>query len=110
GGVGAGLYALVVMVVVALFIAGLMTGRTPEYLQKKIGTFDIKMVVLAMLAAEIPILIGSAIAISLATGRASLANPGPHGLSEVLYAYSSAVGNNGSAFAGLNANTMWYNL
>ncbi|MHB8632800.1 MAG: potassium-transporting ATPase subunit KdpA [Thermoplasmatota archaeon] len=110
GGVGAGLYSLIVMVVVSLFIAGLMTGRTPEYSQKKIGTFDVKMVMLAMLAAEIPILIGSAIAISIDTGRASIANPGPHGLSEVLYAYSSAVGNNGSAFAGLNANTLWYNL
>jgi K+-transporting ATPase ATPase A chain len=110
GGVGAGLYALIVLVVVSLFIAGLMTGRTPEYLQKKIGTFDIKMVMLSMLCAEIPILVGTAIALSLGTGKSSILNPGPHGLSEVLYAYASAVGNNGSAFAGLNANTLWYNL
>jgi len=110
GGVGAGLYALVVLVVVSLFIAGLMTGRTPEYLQKKIGTFDIKMVMLSMLCAEIPILVGTAVALSMGTGRASIANPGPHGLSEVLYAYASAVGNNGSAFAGLGANTLWFNL
>jgi len=109
GGVGAGLYAMLVMAVLSVFIAGLMVGRTPEYLGKKIETRE---VTLAMLYALVfPLLILAFAAWSLVTpyGLASLANQGPHGLSEVLYAFSSAAGNNGSAFGGLNGNTLWYN-
>ncbi len=111
GGVGAGLYGMLIFVVLAVFIAGLMVGRTPEYLGKKIESFDVKMAMLYVLIFPLSILGLSAITLLMPKlGLSSLANAGPHGLSEVLYAYTSATGNNGSAFAGLNANTHWYNL
>jgi K+-transporting ATPase ATPase A chain len=109
GGVGSGLYGMLVFVIVAVFIAGLMVGRTPEYLGKKIEAFDIKMAVLSILVSSLTILIFAAIAIVTKPGLAGISNPGPHGLSQILYAYTSSVGNNGSAFAGINGNTLWYN-
>jgi K+-transporting ATPase ATPase A chain len=109
GGVGAGLYGMLVFVVLAVFIAGLMVGRTPEYLGKKIESYDVKMSMLALLILAIDILAFSAWAIVSKWGLAGLNNSGPHGLSEILYAFSSTTGNNGSAFAGLNGNTPWYN-
>jgi K+-transporting ATPase ATPase A chain len=109
GGVGAGLYGIVVFVILAVFIAGLMVGRTPEYLGKKIESYDVKMAMLAILILTFTILGFSAVAIIKPFGTSSISNPGPHGLSQVLYAYVSSAGNNGSAFGGLNANTMWYN-
>jgi K+-transporting ATPase ATPase A chain len=109
GGVGAGLYGMLVFVVLAVFIAGLMVGRTPEYLGKKIQSFEVKMCMLALLVLAFAILGFSALASVSSWGLTGLNNNGPHGLSEMLYAYSSAVGNNGSAFAGLSANTPWYN-
>jgi K+-transporting ATPase ATPase A chain len=109
GGVGAGMYGMLVFVILAVFIAGLMVGRTPEYLGKKIEAFDVKMATLAILITSMTILIFSAIAVVSKFGTSSISNPGAHGLSQILYAYTSAVGNNGSAFAGLNTNTLWYN-
>ncbi|MCC6822402.1 MAG: potassium-transporting ATPase subunit KdpA [Verrucomicrobia subdivision 3 bacterium] len=109
GGVGAGLYGMLVFVVLAVFIAGLMVGRTPEYLGKKIQSFEVKMAMLALLVLCISILGFTAWAAVSEWGKAGLNNAGPHGLSEMLYAFSSATGNNGSAFAGLTANTPWYN-
>jgi len=109
GGVGAGLYGMLVFVVLAVFIAGLMVGRTPEYLGKKIQSYDVKMAMLALLVLAVSILGFAAWASVSPWGLAGLNNNGPHGLSEMLYAYSSANGNNGSAFAGLSANTPWYN-
>jgi K+-transporting ATPase ATPase A chain len=109
GGVGAGLYGMLVFVVLAVFIAGLMVGRTPEYLGKKIEAYDVKMAMLSLLILAISILGFSAWAAISKWGVAGLNNQGPHGLSEMLYAYSSGTGNNGSAFAGLTANTPWYN-
>ncbi|HOX58319.1 MAG TPA: potassium-transporting ATPase subunit KdpA [Candidatus Paceibacterota bacterium] len=109
GGVGAGLYGMLVFVVLAVFIAGLMVGRTPEYLGKKIQSYDVKMAMLALLVLALSILGFAAWASVSQWSVASLNNNGPHGLSEILYAYSSANGNNGSAFAGLNTNTPWYN-
>ncbi|HEY1923904.1 MAG TPA: potassium-transporting ATPase subunit KdpA [Candidatus Acidoferrum sp.] len=109
GGVGSGLYGMLVFVILAVFIAGLMVGRTPEYLGKKIESFDVKMAMLSVLAASLTILIFAAIAIVTKPGLAGISNPGPHGLSQILYAYTSSVGNNGSAFAGISANTVWYN-
>lgn len=109
GGVGAGLYGIFVFVVLAVFIAGLMVGRTPEYLGKKIEAYDVKMAMLAVLILTFTILCFSAFAIVEPFGTAGISNPGPHGLSQVLYAYVSSAGNNGSAFAGIGANTMWYN-
>jgi K+-transporting ATPase ATPase A chain len=109
GGVGAGLYGMLVFVVLAVFIAGLMVGRTPEYLGKKIQSYEVKMAMLALLVLAVSILGFAAWASVSKWGLAGLNNSGPHGLSEMLYAYSSANGNNGSAFAGLNANTPWYN-
>jgi K+-transporting ATPase ATPase A chain len=109
GGVGAGLYGMLVFVVLAVFIAGLMVGRTPEYLGKKIQSYDVKMAMLAVLILTLSILGFSAWASVSKWGLDGLNNSGPHGLSEMLYAYSSANGNNGSAFAGLSANTPWYN-
>jgi len=109
GGVGAGLYGIVVFVILAVFIAGLMVGRTPEYLGKKIESYDVKMAMLAILILTFTILGFSALAIIKPFGTSSISNPGPHGLSQVLYAYVSSAGNNGSAFGGLNPNTMWYN-
>ena len=109
GGVGAGLYGMLVFVVLAVFIAGLMVGRTPEYLGKKIQSFDVKMAMLSLLILCLTILGFSAWAVVSDWGLAGLNNTGPHGFSEILYAYSSCVGNNGSAFGGLSANTPWYN-
>jgi len=109
GGVGAGLYGMLVFVVLAVFIAGLMVGRTPEYLGKKIQSFEVKMAMLSLLVLCFSILGFSSWAAGSEWGKAGLNNTGPHGLSEMLYAFSSATGNNGSAFAGLTANTPWYN-
>jgi len=111
GGVGAGMYGMLVFVILAVFIAGLMVGRTPEYLGKKIESYDVKMAMLYVLIFPLSIL--GLTAVSLMTpnlGLAGITNPGPHGLSQILYAYTSATGNNGSAFAGISANTHWYNL
>jgi K+-transporting ATPase ATPase A chain len=110
GGVGSGLYGIIIFIILTVFIAGLMVGRTPEYLGKKVEAFEMKMAILAVLAPSIVIKLFSAIACSIPAGLSSLNNAGPHGLSEILYAFSSAAGNNGSAFAGLNANTVFYNL
>ena len=110
GGVGSGLYGMLVFVVVAVFVAGLMVGRTPEYLGKKIEPFEMKMAAIAILAMPVAVLIGTALAVLVPGGTATIFNPGAHGYSEVLYAFSSAGNNNGSAFAGLGANTPFYNL
>jgi K+-transporting ATPase ATPase A chain len=109
GGVGSGLYGMLVYAVIAVFLAGLMIGRTPDYLGKKIEAFDIKMASLVILIPPLIILGGTAVAVMLDVGKSSIFNPGAHGFSEVLYAFSSAVGNNGSAFAGISANTPFYN-
>jgi K+-transporting ATPase ATPase A chain len=111
GGVGSGLYGMLIFVVLSVFIAGLMVGRTPEYLGKKIESFDVKMSMLYALIFPLIILSLTAFfVLSPTVGLSSLANQGPHGLTEILYAYTSGAGNNGSAFAGLNANTWWYNV
>lgn len=110
GGVGSGLYGMLVFVILTVFIVGLMVGRTPEYLGKKIESRETKMATLAVLIPAATILAGGALAVATNTGVSSVLNPGPHGLSEIIYAFSSAAGNNGSAFAGLNANTVFYNL
>jgi len=111
GGVGAGMYGILIYVVLAVFIAGLMVGRTPEYLGKKIESYDVKMAMLVTLVFPLVILGFTAIsAASPSFGTSSILNPGPHGLSEILYAFTSATGNNGSAFGGLTANTKWYNI
>ena len=110
GGVGSGLYGMLAFVIVAVFVAGLMVGRTPEYLGKKIEAYEMKMAALVILLPPMLVLIGTALAVMMPAGRAGILNPGPHGFSEVLYAFSSAGNNNGSAFAGLNANTPFYNL
>jgi K+-transporting ATPase ATPase A chain len=109
GGVGSGLYGVVVFVILAVFIAGLMVGRTPEYLGKKIESYDVQMAMLSILIMTFVILGFSAFAVVRPFGTSSISNPGPHGLSQILYMYTSSVGNNGSAFAGLNGNTAWYN-
>ncbi len=110
GGVGAGMYGVLVYIILSVFIAGLMVGRTPEYLGKKIQAFDVQMAILSVLIFPVLILIFTAIAsVAPSFGTASIANPGPHGLSEMLYAYSSGAANNGSAFGGINVNTHWYN-
>jgi potassium-transporting ATPase potassium-binding subunit len=110
GGVGAGLYGMLVVAIMAVFIAGLMIGRTPEYLGKKIEAHEMKMVSIAILVTPLLVLCGTAAAVLAEAGRAGILNPGPHGFSEVLYALSSAANNNGSAFAGLSANTPFYNV
>lgn len=110
GGVGAGLYGMLVMAILSVFIAGLMVGRTPEYLGKKIETREIKLAMLYVLIFPLLILVLAGWSAVTPYGLSSLGNAGPHGLSEILYAFTSAVGNNGSAFAGLNANTDWYNV
>jgi K+-transporting ATPase ATPase A chain len=110
GGVGSGLYGLIVFALVAVFVAGLMIGRTPEYLGKKVEAFEMKMSALVILAPAAAVLVGTALAVMLPQGRAGPLNPGAHGYSEILYAFSSAGNNNGSAFAGLTANTPFYNL
>ena len=109
GGVGSGLYGMIMFALVAVFIAGLMIGRTPEYLGKKIGAFEIKMASIAILLPPLLVLCGTAIAVMVDAGKAGVANPAEHGFSEILYAFSSASNNNGSAFAGLSANTPFYN-
>lgn len=109
GGVGSGLYGMVIFALIAVFIAGLMVGRTPEYLGKKIGAFEVKMAALAILLPCATVLVGTAFGVVTDAGKATIFNPGPHGFSEVLYAFSSAANNNGSAFAGLGANTVFYN-
>jgi K+-transporting ATPase ATPase A chain len=109
GGVGSGLYGMIVFAIVAVFVAGLMIGRTPEYLGKKIGAFEIKMSAIVLLIPLFMVLGGTAISVMLDAGRAGVANPGAHAFSEILYAFSSAGNNNGSAFAGLSANTPFYN-
>jgi potassium-transporting ATPase potassium-binding subunit len=110
GGVGAGMYGVLVYIILAVFIAGLMVGRTPEYLGKKIQAFEVQMAMLTVLIFSLLILTFTAISsVSPGFGTSSIANPGPHGLSEMLYAYSSAAANNGSAFGGINVNTKWYN-
>ncbi len=110
GGVGAGFYGIILFVIVAIFVAGLMVGRTPEYLGKKIEAKEVKMAMLAVLCLPLSILGFTAIASVISTGLASIANPGPHGFSEILYAYTSGTANNGSAFGGLSGNTPWYNI
>jgi potassium-transporting ATPase potassium-binding subunit len=110
GGVGCGLYGMIIFILLTVFIAGLMVGRTPEYLGKKVEAFEVKMAIIAVLAPSIVIKLFSAIACSVGPGLSGLNIAGPHGLTEILYAFSSAAGNNGSAFAGLNANTVFYNL
>src|SRR5260370_39789422 len=109
GGVGSGLYGILVFVILAVFIAGLMVGRTPEYLGKKIEAYDVKMAMLAILVSSLTILVFAAVGVLSKTGLAGISNPGPHGLSQILYAYTSASGHNASAFGGINANTLWYN-
>ncbi|MDS4022522.1 MAG: potassium-transporting ATPase subunit KdpA [Candidatus Competibacter sp.] len=110
GGVGSGLYGMLVFAIMAVFIAGLMIGRTPEYLGKKIESYEMKMTAIAILVTPLLVLGGTAIAVMTAAGQAGIFNPGPHGFSEVLYAFTSAGNNNGSAFAGLGANTPFYNV
>jgi potassium-transporting ATPase potassium-binding subunit len=109
GGVGTGLYSMLIFAIIGVFIAGLMIGRTPEYLGKKIEAFEMKMSSIAILVMPFIVLLGTAIAVSVADGKAGVANPGAHGFSEILYAFTSAGNNNGSAFAGLSANTLFYN-
>jgi len=110
GGVGSGLYGMLAFAIVAVFVAGLMVGRTPEYLGKKIGAYEMKMAALAILGPCLAVLLGTAVAAALPAGRAGVLNPGAHGFGEILYAFSSAGNNNGSAFAGLSANTPFYNV
>ena len=110
GGVGAGLYGILLFVIVAIFVAGLMVGRTPEYLGKKIEAKEVKMAMLAILSLPLAMLVLTAISVVLPSAVASIGNQGPHGFSEILYAYTSAAANNGSAFGGLSGNTPWYNL
>ncbi len=110
GGAGSGLYGLLAFVIIAVFIAGLMIGRTPEYLGKKIEAYEMKMACMVILIPPIIVLAGAALAVALPQARSSILNPGPHGFSEILYAFSSAGNNNGSAFAGLSANTLFYNF
>jgi K+-transporting ATPase ATPase A chain len=109
GGVGSGLYGMLVMAIITVFIAGLMVGRTPEYLGKKIEMFEMKMASVAVLVVNALVKIGTAVGVATTAGAAGVLNPGPHGFSEILYAFSSAANNNGSAFAGLSANTVFYN-
>ena len=109
GGVGTGLYSMLIFAIIGVFIAGLMIGRTPEYLGKKIEAFEMKMSSVAILVMPFIVLVGTAVAVSVTAGTSSVANPGAHGFSEILYAFSSAANNNGSAFAGISANTLFYN-
>ena len=109
GGVGTGLYSMLIFAIIGVFIAGLMIGRTPEYLGKKIEAFEMKMSSVAILVMPFVVLVGTAVAVSVSVGTSSVANPGAHGFSEILYAFSSAANNNGSAFAGISANTPFYN-
>jgi potassium-transporting ATPase potassium-binding subunit len=110
GGVGAGMYGMLIYVVLAVFIAGLMVGRTPEYLGKKIEAYDVKMAMLVVLVFPLVILVLTGISTVAGFGTSSISNPGPHGLTQILYAFTSQAGNNGSAFGGFNGNTLWYNV
>lgn len=110
GGVGSGLYGMLVFAILAVFVAGLMIGRTPEYLGKKIEAYEMKMTSIAILVTPLLVLVGTAIAVMAVDGKAGIANPGAHGFSEILYAFTSAANNNGSAFAGLSVNTPFYNI
>jgi potassium-transporting ATPase potassium-binding subunit len=110
GGVGSGLYGMLAFVIIAVFVAGLMIGRTPEYLGKKIEAFEVKMASMMVLLPVLAVLAGTATAVLVSSGNAAASNPGPHGFSEILYAFSSAANNNGSAFAGLGTNTLFYNI
>jgi len=110
GGVGTGLYSMLIFAIIGVFIAGLMIGRTPEYLGKKIEAFEMKMGAIAILVMPFIVLVGTAIAVSTGAGQAGVANPGAHGFSEILYAFTSSGNNNGSAFAGISANTVFYNV
>ncbi|HET6197729.1 MAG TPA: potassium-transporting ATPase subunit KdpA, partial [Acetobacteraceae bacterium] len=109
GGVGTGIYSILMFAILGVFIAGLMIGRTPEYLGKKIEAFEMKMASVFILTTPFVVLIGTAVAVLTAAGKAGVANPGPHGFTEILYAFSSAGNNNGSAFASISANTPFYN-
>ena len=109
GGVGSGLYGMLMMVIVAVFVAGLMVGRTPEYLGKKIEAKEVKMAMLAILILPLSMLAFTAVSVVLPFGVSSMANAGPHGFSEALYLFTSSTANNGSAFAGMTGNTLWYN-
>jgi K+-transporting ATPase ATPase A chain len=110
GGVGTGLYTILIFAILGVFIAGLMIGRTPEYLGKKIEATEMKLASIYILTTPFLVLIGTAVAVVTTAGKSSVANPGPHGFSEILYAFSSAANNNGSAFGGLSANTVFYNI
>jgi K+-transporting ATPase ATPase A chain len=110
GGVGSGLYGMLMFAIVAVFIAGLMVGRTPEYLGKKIDAYEVKMASIVLLVPPVLVLLGTAVAVTVPAATASVANPAVHGFSEILYAFSSAGNNNGSAFAGLATNTPFFNL
>jgi K+-transporting ATPase ATPase A chain len=110
GGVGSGLYGMLIFAIIAVFIAGLMVGRTPEYLGKKIEAYEMKMAALAALVMPMVVLLMAAIAVVTTAGKAGTSNPGPHGFSQILYAYTSMANNNGSAFAGLSGNTVFYNI
>jgi potassium-transporting ATPase potassium-binding subunit len=111
GGVGAGMYGILAFIILSVFIAGLMVGRTPEYLGKKVQAYDVQIAMLVILVFPLTILVLTAISVVAPTfGTSSILNPGPHGLSEILYAFTSGTGNNGSAFGGLTANTKWYNI
>lgn len=110
GGVGSGMYGMIIFIILTVFLSGLMVGRTPEYLQKKIDSYDIKLVIIALILPSCTILIGTALSIWSDFGLASRSHSGAHGLSEILYAWASTGGNNGSAFAGLNTNTLFYNI
>ena len=110
GGVGTGLYGMLIFAILAVFIAGLMIGRTPEYLGKKIEAYEMKMTSIAILVTPLLVLAGTAIAVMTDAGKAGISNPGAHGYSEILYAFTSAANNNGSAFGGISANTPFYNI
>ena len=110
GGVGSGLYGMLVFALITVFIAGLMVGRTPEYLGKKIEAFEMKMAALVILLPSAAVLLGTALAVATQAGRSGILNPGPHGFTEILYALSSTSNNNGSAFGGLTVNTTFYNI
>jgi K+-transporting ATPase ATPase A chain len=110
GGVGSGLYGMLAFAIVTMFVAGLMVGRTPEYLGKKLEAREVKMTILAVLSYSLSILGWTALTAAVPQGLAGIANSGPHGFSEILYAFASATGNNGSSFAGLSANTLFYNM
>jgi K+-transporting ATPase ATPase A chain len=110
GGVGSGLYGMLLFAIIAVFVAGLMVGRTPEYLGKKVEAREVKMAAIGILVPALAVLVGTAVAVATPAGRAGIMNPGAHGFSEALYAFSSAGNNNGSAFAGLGANAWFYDL